>query len=142
VLSSGIALIALRTGVPPPGAGDRCSVTKANGAARTLSSSLRSTHTLKSATATGRSNVSSGHASSVPIAIRAAHPAPLVRYVVVANMLCGGTHNPFDAREAKVYQSDADIDAVEQLRKAHEVYAPKKLLHTRARMCTDMAGAV
>lgn len=43
-----------------------------------------------------------------------------LKYVVVANLLSGGSHNPFDAREAKVYQTDPDIDAVDQMRKAHE----------------------
>lgn len=43
-----------------------------------------------------------------------------LKYVVVANMLSGGEQNPFDAREAKVYQNDADIAAIVGLRAAYE----------------------
>eukprot|EP01006_Ploeotia_vitrea_P024941 TRINITY_DN57745_c0_g1_i2.p1 TRINITY_DN57745_c0_g1~~TRINITY_DN57745_c0_g1_i2.p1 ORF type:complete len:307 (+),score=174.79 TRINITY_DN57745_c0_g1_i2:725-1645(+) len=43
-----------------------------------------------------------------------------LKYVVVANMLSGGKSNPFDAREAKVYQSDADIQSIGLLRTAYE----------------------
>lgn len=43
-----------------------------------------------------------------------------LKYVVVANMLSGGEQNPFDAREAKVYQNEADVAAIGQLRQAYE----------------------
>lgn len=43
-----------------------------------------------------------------------------LKYVVVSNMLSNGSHNPFDAREAKVYQHDPDISAIVSLRSAYE----------------------
>ena len=43
-----------------------------------------------------------------------------LKYVVVANMLSGGLSNPFDAREAKVYQNEADIAIIGTLRAAYE----------------------
>lgn len=43
-----------------------------------------------------------------------------LQYVIVTNLLAGGTQNPFDAREAKVYQNDADIQSIVQLRAAYE----------------------
>jgi COP9 signalosome complex subunit 2 len=43
-----------------------------------------------------------------------------LKYVVVANMLSGGEQNPFDAREAKVYQNEPDIAAIVNLRTAFE----------------------
>lgn len=43
-----------------------------------------------------------------------------LKYVVVANMLSGGEQNPFDAREAKVYQNEPDIAAIGILRTAYE----------------------
>jgi len=43
-----------------------------------------------------------------------------LKYVVVANMLSNGEQNPFDAREAKVYQKDPEIQAIGQLRAAYE----------------------
>jgi len=43
-----------------------------------------------------------------------------LKYVVVANMLSGGEQNPFDAREAKVYQTEPDIAAINGLRTAYE----------------------
>jgi len=44
----------------------------------------------------------------------------MLKYVVIANMLSGGEQNPFDAREAKVYQKEADIEAIGGLRNAYE----------------------
>jgi len=43
-----------------------------------------------------------------------------LKYFVIANMLSGSDANPFDAREAKVYQNDKDIESVGQLRTAYE----------------------
>jgi len=43
-----------------------------------------------------------------------------LKYVIVANMLSNGEQNPFDAREAKVYQKDPEIQAIGQLRTAYE----------------------
>jgi len=43
-----------------------------------------------------------------------------LKYVVIAHMLSASDANPFDAREAKVYQNDKDIDAISQLRTAYE----------------------
>lgn len=43
-----------------------------------------------------------------------------LQYVVIANMLAGGEQNPFDAREAKVYERDPDIQAIVGLRTAYE----------------------
>lgn len=43
-----------------------------------------------------------------------------LQYVIVTNLLAGGTQNPFDAREAKVYQNDADIQCIVLLRQAYE----------------------
>jgi len=43
-----------------------------------------------------------------------------LRYVVIANMLSGSEQNPFDAREAKVYEREPDIAALVQLRAAYE----------------------
>lgn len=43
-----------------------------------------------------------------------------LKYVVVANMLSGGLSNPFDAREAKVYQNEGDIAIIGTLRAAYE----------------------
>lgn len=43
-----------------------------------------------------------------------------LKYVVVANMLSGGEQNPFDAREAKVYQNEPDVAAIGALRAAYE----------------------
>jgi len=43
-----------------------------------------------------------------------------LKYVIVANMLSGGEQNPFDAREAKVYQKDPEIQAIGLLRTAYE----------------------
>lgn len=39
---------------------------------------------------------------------------------MVANLLAGGEQNPFDAREAKVYQNEPDIQAIGNLRLAYE----------------------
>lgn len=48
------------------------------------------------------------------------HAKACLQYVVVANMLTDdASHNPFDAREAKVYQHDADIAAFGSLTLAH-----------------------
>ena len=44
----------------------------------------------------------------------------VLKYLVVANMLAGGEQNPFDAREAKVYQQESDIAAIVGLRLAYE----------------------
>lgn len=46
--------------------------------------------------------------------------AQCLKYVVVANMLSGGEQNPFDAREAKVYQNEGDIAVIGALRAAYE----------------------
>jgi COP9 signalosome complex subunit 2 len=43
-----------------------------------------------------------------------------LKYVVVANMLSGADANPFDAREAKAYERDKEIEAVGELRKNYE----------------------
>ena len=43
-----------------------------------------------------------------------------LKYVVIANMLSGGEQNPFDAREAKVFQQEADVTAIVSLRAAYE----------------------
>lgn len=43
-----------------------------------------------------------------------------LQYVVVANMLSGGASNPFDAREAKAFQNDPDIQVIGNLRVAYE----------------------
>ena len=43
-----------------------------------------------------------------------------LKFLVVANMLAGGEQNPFDAREAKVFQAEADIAAIVGLRAAYE----------------------
>jgi len=43
-----------------------------------------------------------------------------LKYVVVSHMLSGSDANPFDAREAKVYQNDKDIEVISQLRSAYE----------------------
>jgi len=43
-----------------------------------------------------------------------------LKYVIVANMLSNGEQNPFDAREAKVYQKDPEIQVIGQLRQAYE----------------------
>jgi len=43
-----------------------------------------------------------------------------LKYVVIANMLNGGSQNVFDAREAKVYQNEPDIAAIGALRVAYE----------------------
>lgn len=41
-------------------------------------------------------------------------------YVIVSNMLSGGQQNPFDAREAQVFQKDKEMEPVINLRKAKE----------------------
>jgi COP9 signalosome complex subunit 2 len=43
-----------------------------------------------------------------------------LRYVVLANMLALSDINPFDSREAKVYQEEQEIKAIVQLREAYE----------------------
>jgi len=43
-----------------------------------------------------------------------------LKYVVVANMLAKGEHNPFAAPEARVYQSDPDITPLINLRAAYD----------------------
>jgi COP9 signalosome complex subunit 2 len=43
-----------------------------------------------------------------------------LKYVVVANMLSGGSSNPFDSREAKAFQNDKEIEAIGLLRSAYE----------------------
>jgi len=44
----------------------------------------------------------------------------MLKYVVLANMLALSSINPFDSREAKVYQEDPEISAMAQLRVAYE----------------------
>jgi len=44
----------------------------------------------------------------------------LLKYVVLANMLALSSINPFDSREAKVYQDDPEISAMASLRTAYE----------------------
>lgn len=44
----------------------------------------------------------------------------MLKYVVLANMLALSSINPFDSREAKVYQDDPEISAMAQLRTAYE----------------------
>merc|ERR1712139_697814 len=43
----------------------------------------------------------------------------MLKYVVLANMLALSSINPFDSREAKVYQDDPEIAAMAQLRTAY-----------------------
>jgi len=42
------------------------------------------------------------------------------KYVILANILSGSSINPFDSREAKVLQDDAEIAAMSNLRRAYE----------------------
>lgn len=44
----------------------------------------------------------------------------MLKYVVLANMLALSSINPFDSREAKVYQDDPEISAMASLRTAYE----------------------
>merc|ERR1711948_185638 len=44
----------------------------------------------------------------------------MLKYVVLANMLALSSINPFDSREAKVYQDDPEISAMASLRSAYE----------------------
>jgi len=44
----------------------------------------------------------------------------LCRYVVVSNILAATSANPFDTREAKVYQQDPEIQVIEKLRDAYD----------------------
>lgn len=44
----------------------------------------------------------------------------MLKYVVLANMLALSSINPFDSREAKVYQDDPEISAMASLRAAFE----------------------
>jgi len=44
----------------------------------------------------------------------------MLKYVVLANMLALSDINPFDSREAKVYQDDPEISAMASLRSAYE----------------------
>merc|ERR1712050_768700 len=44
----------------------------------------------------------------------------MIKYVVLANMLALSAINPFDSREAKVYQDDPEISAMASLRTAYE----------------------
>lgn len=44
----------------------------------------------------------------------------MLKYVVLANMLALSSINPFDSREAKVYQDDPEISAMHSLRTAYE----------------------
>merc|ERR1712232_689816 len=44
----------------------------------------------------------------------------MLKYVVLANMLALSDINPFDSREAKVYQDDPEISAMASLRIAYE----------------------
>merc|ERR1711972_805072 len=44
----------------------------------------------------------------------------MLKYVVLANMLALSAINPFDSREAKVYQDDPEISAMANLRTAYE----------------------
>jgi COP9 signalosome complex subunit 2 len=44
----------------------------------------------------------------------------MLKYVVLANMLALSDINPFDSREAKVYQDDPEISAMANLRTAYE----------------------
>jgi len=44
----------------------------------------------------------------------------MLKYVVLANMLALSSINPFDSREAKVYQDDPEISAMANLRTAFE----------------------
>eukprot|EP00456_Euglypha_rotunda_P060670 TRINITY_DN5077_c0_g1_i7.p1 TRINITY_DN5077_c0_g1~~TRINITY_DN5077_c0_g1_i7.p1 ORF type:complete len:505 (-),score=100.83 TRINITY_DN5077_c0_g1_i7:40-1374(-) len=43
-----------------------------------------------------------------------------LKYVVVANMLAKGEHNPFSAPEARIYQADPDITPIINLRAAYD----------------------
>lgn len=59
-----------------------------------------------------------------------------LKYVVIANMLAGKSENPFDAREAKAYQKDLEIEAMSALRFAHErgdIKRVEKLLKEKKR---------
>lgn len=51
---------------------------------------------------------------------QSANAKKCLNYVVVSNMLAGGVSNPFDAREAAVFQNDDELKAVSALRKAYE----------------------
>merc|ERR1711972_131833 len=44
----------------------------------------------------------------------------MLKYVVLANMLALSSINPFDSREAKVYQDDPEVSAMASLRTAYE----------------------
>jgi len=50
----------------------------------------------------------------------AARAKTMLNYVVLANMLALSSINPFDSREAKVYQDDPEISAMVKLRTAYE----------------------
>lgn len=43
-----------------------------------------------------------------------------LKYVVIMNMLSGSAMNPFDSREAKVYQNNPEIEAIVSLRRAYD----------------------
>lgn len=49
-----------------------------------------------------------------------ARAVQVLKYAVLANMLAGSAINPFDSREAKVYQDVAEIGAMLLLRSAYD----------------------
>ncbi|KAF4673046.1 COP9 signalosome complex subunit 2 [Perkinsus olseni] len=60
----------------------------------------------------------------------------ILKYVVLASMLSLSDINPFDSREAKVYQNDPEVTAMSELRRVYEagdVKALSRLLHNNAR---------
>eukprot|EP00929_Paragymnodinium_shiwhaense_P113363 TRINITY_DN81640_c0_g1_i1.p1 TRINITY_DN81640_c0_g1~~TRINITY_DN81640_c0_g1_i1.p1 ORF type:complete len:452 (+),score=136.20 TRINITY_DN81640_c0_g1_i1:141-1496(+) len=60
----------------------------------------------------------------------------MLKYVVLANMLALSSINPFDSREAKVYQDDPEISAMASLRVAYEqndITTIDQLLHDPAK---------
>ncbi|KAF4667334.1 COP9 signalosome complex subunit 2 [Perkinsus chesapeaki] len=51
----------------------------------------------------------------------------ILKYVVLASMLSLSDINPFDSREAKVYQNDPDVSAIVELRRLYEAGDVKAL---------------
>ncbi|KAF4742685.1 COP9 signalosome complex subunit 2, partial [Perkinsus olseni] len=64
----------------------------------------------------------------------------ILKYVVLASMLSLSDINPFDSREAKVYQNDPEVTAMSELRRVYEagdVKALSRLLHNSASITRD-----
>lgn len=70
-----------------------------------------------------------------------ARAVQVLKYVVLANMLASSDINPFDSREAKVYQDVDEIAAMLLLRNAYEasdvVQFEKILQHPKYRLLSD-----